>query len=136
MTSPRAAKVSNSPTLPADARDMLARAGWRVTAPRVAIWQVLCEATDEPDAVEVLRRARTREPGTSLGTVYRFLRELEQRGLAACRLLPHQRSRWRVGHGEPPASPPGDPVTLAAIGQLAAAFGYRLVPAPQVSIDA
>ncbi|WP_199099154.1 transcriptional repressor [Dyella sp. ASV21] len=111
-----------------DAREMLARAGWRVTPPRVAIWQVLCDATDEPDAVEILRRARLWEPRTSLGTVYRFLRDLEQRGLAACRLLPHQRARWRIGSPEPSAAPQGDPVTLAAITQLAAAFGYRLIP--------
>ena len=65
------------PTAPADLHQLLAQAGMRATPPRLAIWQVLHEADDEPDAVALMCRAQALEPRTSLGTVYRFLRELE-----------------------------------------------------------
>ncbi|WP_430390496.1 transcriptional repressor [Dyella sp. 20L07] len=112
----------------ADAQQALAQAGLRATAPRMAIWQMLCQAEDEPDAVELLCRARSLEPGTSLGTVYRFLRELEQHGLATSRLVAHQRARWRMGMAEESTRTEAAPAALTAITQLAAAFGYRLVP--------
>ena len=108
---------------------MLAQAGLRATPPRLAIWQVLHEADDEPDAVEVLRRAQSLEPRTSLGTVYRFLRELELLGLASCHAVPHERARWQLGTG--PArngEAPRDSASIAAVAKLAAAFGYMLVP--------
>ncbi|WP_130618305.1 transcriptional repressor [Dyella amyloliquefaciens] len=81
------------PAASTDAHAALARAGLRATPPRLAIWQVLHDANDEPDAVNVLRRAQSLEPRTSLGTVYRFLRELEWHGLACSRPVPHERSR-------------------------------------------
>lgn len=114
-------------TMAHDGTEVLVRAGLRATAPRLAIWQSLCEADDEPDAVELLRRAAIIEPRTSLGTVYRFLRELEQRGLAASRPIAHERARWRTGPADD-ASTPRDPEAIAAVARLAAAFGYRLVP--------
>jgi hypothetical protein len=111
-----------------DDTHVLLRAGLRATPPRLAIWQVLCGADDEPDAVELLRRAAAIEPRTSLGTVYRFLRELEQRGLAASRPIAHQRARWHVGAADETTPAPRDPEAVAAVARLAAAFGYRLVP--------
>lgn len=115
-------------TMAHDGTDVLLRAGLRATLPRLAIWQSLCDADDEPDAVELLRRASIIEPRTSLGTVYRFLRELEQRGLAASRPIAHQRARWRLGPADEAAASPRDPEAVAAVARLAAAFGYRLVP--------
>lgn len=113
----------------ADAHAVLAQARLRATPPRLAIWQVLHEASDEPDAVDVLRRAQSLEPRASLGTVYRFLRELEQHGLASSRAVAHGRSRWRLGKGAAPGEPSRDAAAVAAVARLAAAFGYRLVPA-------
>jgi len=113
-----------------DAHAALAQAGLRATPPRLAIWQVLHEANDEPDAVDVLRRAQSLEPRTSLGTVYRFLRELEMLGLASCRAVSHERSRWKLGAGSARnGDAPRDSAPLSAVAQLAAAFGYTLVPA-------
>jgi Fur family ferric uptake transcriptional regulator len=109
---------------------VLAQAGLRPTPPRLAIWQVLHEANDEPDAVDVLRRAQSLEPRTSLGTVYRFLRELEWLGMASSRAVSHERSRWRLRRGAASnAKRPRDSAAVAAIAQLAAAFGYRPVSA-------
>lgn len=115
------------PAASSDANVVLARAGLRATPPRLAIWTVSHEANDEPDAVDVLRRAQSLEPRTSLGTVYRFLRELELLGLASSRPVSHERSRWRLGHASD-AMPPRDSAAIAAVAQLAAAFGYQLVP--------
>jgi Fur family ferric uptake transcriptional regulator len=115
------------PTAPADAQQTLARVGMRATPPRLAIWQALHEATDEPDAVELLRRAQRIEPRTSLGTVYRFLRELEQHGLAGSRPVAHERARWHLG--APGESTARNTEAIAAVARLAAAFGFRLVPA-------
>jgi len=111
-----------------DAGAALLQVAMRATPARLAIWRALREAGDEPDAVELMRRARALEPRTSLGTVYRFLRELEQHGLASSRPVPHERSRWRLGRDGAATSAPRDPANFAAIAQLAAAFGYRLVP--------
>ena len=118
------------PTAPASVHDLLARVGMRATSPRVAIWRVLHAADDEPDAVALLTRAQQVEPRTSLGTVYRFLCELEQHGLASSRAVAHGRSRWRVDSSEP--SSPRNAEALAAIARLASAFGYRLVPTIRV----
>ncbi|WP_157956505.1 transcriptional repressor [Dyella sp. C11] len=114
------------PTAPADVHQLLAQVGLRATPPRVAIWQVLEAAGDECDAVAVLQRAQSLEPRTSLGTVYRFLRELEQHGLASSRPVAHARARWRLGTSVESTSRNLD--ALAAVTRLAAAFGFRLVP--------
>lgn len=115
------------PIAPASVRDALARVGMRATPPRLAIGCVLHDASDEPDAVVILCRAQHLEPRTSLGTVYRFLRELEQLGLAASRAMAHGRARWRwLDANDTNAMSPTSPA-LSAIEQLAAAYGYRLV---------
>ena len=113
------------PAAPANVHQLLAQAGMRATPPRLAIWQILHEASDEPDAVELMCRAQVLEPRTSLGTVYRFLRELEQHGLASSRAVAHERARWRLGASGESVS--RQPEAIAAVARLAAAFGYRLV---------
>ena len=118
------------PAAPADIHQLLAQVGMRATPPRVAIWQALHDASEEPDAVELLCRAQLIEPRTSLGTVYRFLRELEQHGLASSRAIAHQRSRWRLGSsGE---ITPSRAEAIGMVARLAATFGYRLVPATKI----
>jgi len=116
------------PAVLSDAHSALAQAGLRATPPRLAIWQVLHEANDEPDAVDLLRRAQSLEPRTSLGTVYRFLREMELLGMATAAPVTHGRARWRLARPGEMTVPSGEPV-LQAIEKLAAAFGYHLVRA-------
>jgi len=54
--------------------------GVRVTRQRVAILQVLRDASDHPGAEEILARARAIDPTVSLATVYRTLSVLEKAG--------------------------------------------------------
>lgn len=55
-------------------------AGLRVTRQRRAIYRVLSDAEDHPDAPEVHRRAQAFDPGVSLATTYRTLAELSDKG--------------------------------------------------------
>ena len=57
----------------------LRAAGVRITRQRSALLDVLAEAEDHPDAVELHMRSKDREPGISLSTVYRTLTALEER---------------------------------------------------------
>jgi hypothetical protein len=77
--------------------------GMAFTAPRRAILRALLEAPAPLDAVAALQGARGIHPGTSLGTTYRFLRELELHGLARAQPQPHGRMRWRLATGSPAA---------------------------------
>jgi Fur family transcriptional regulator, ferric uptake regulator len=54
--------------------------GVRVTRQRLAILQVLQEATDHPRAEDILLRARKQDPSVSLATVYRTLARFEKAG--------------------------------------------------------
>ena len=78
--------------------------GLAVTAPRRAVLRALLER-DGVDAVELLQHARAHHAGTSVGTVYRFMRELERLGLVRAEAQPHGRLRW---HAHAPPSPPAD----------------------------
>jgi len=66
------------------------------TAPRQAILRTLLNAGESLDAVAVLQGARALHAGISLGTTYRFLREMELHGLAHAQPQPHGRMRWRL----------------------------------------
>ncbi len=48
------------------------------------------------DAVGWLLAAQQHHAATSLGSVYRFLREMEQRGFVEVEAKPHSRCRWRL----------------------------------------
>ncbi len=61
--------------------DALRDEGVRMTRQRSALIEVLSEARDHPDADELLRRAREKDPSVSLATVYRTLAQLEELGL-------------------------------------------------------
>lgn len=54
--------------------------GVRVTRQRLAILQVLREATDHPSAEDILARAREQDASVSQATVYRTLSVLEKAG--------------------------------------------------------
>ncbi len=54
--------------------------GVRVTRQRLAILQVLREASDHPRADDILTRARQQDPSVSQATVYRTLAMLEKTG--------------------------------------------------------
>ncbi|WP_266159576.1 transcriptional repressor [Dyella silvatica] len=70
--------------------------GLLVTAPRKAILTALLDQEHSCDAVALLQHARAHHPGVSMGTVYRFMRELEKLGLAQAQAQPHGRIRWRL----------------------------------------
>lgn len=55
--------------------------GIRITRQRSALLQVLAEAEDHPDAVELQTRTAALVPGISLSTVYRTLTALEEQGV-------------------------------------------------------
>jgi Fe2+ or Zn2+ uptake regulation protein len=75
--------------------------GLALTASRNAILSALLEQTEARDAVPLLRAAQVHYPGTSIGTVYRFLRELEQRGLIDAHVQVHGRTRWQLREAAP-----------------------------------
>jgi len=55
--------------------------GMRLTGQRLVIAQVLAEARDHPDAVELHRRVAIRDPRVSLPTVYRTVKRFEAEGI-------------------------------------------------------
>jgi DNA-binding transcriptional regulator YhcF (GntR family) len=88
--------------------------GLLMTAPRRAILSAMLRLDQSLDAVALLQEAREHHAGISIGTVYRFLRELEQLGLVQTEIKPHSRCRWRL-RGSPRDAPeptPGDIRTM------------------------
>ncbi len=59
----------------------LQRAGFRITAQRIAVLHVLAEAEDHPDVAELHLRAKIADPKISIATVYRTIAALEQAGM-------------------------------------------------------
>jgi DNA-binding MarR family transcriptional regulator len=70
--------------------------GLVLTSSRNAILSALLEQHEARDAVPLLQAAQAHHSQTSIGTVYRFLRELEQRGLVDAHVQPHGRTRWHL----------------------------------------
>jgi len=70
--------------------------GLLMTAPRRAILTAMLGLEQAHDAVTLLQAAREHHAGTSIGTIYRFLRELEQLALVRTETQPHRRCRWRL----------------------------------------
>lgn len=70
--------------------------GLVLTSSRNAILSALLEQHEARDAVPLLQAAQAHHTQTSIGTVYRFLRELEQRGLVDAHVQPHGRTRWHL----------------------------------------
>lgn len=71
--------------------------GLVMTAPRRAILAALIESDHPDDAVALLQAACRHHPSTRIGTVYRFLRELQRAGLVRAEARPPRRTRWQLG---------------------------------------
>ncbi len=82
--------------------------GLLITVPRRAILAAMLELGTAHDAVTLLQAAREHHAATSLGTVYRLLRELEQLGLAQVQVPAHGRCHWRL-HDSPETTPEQTP---------------------------
>jgi Fe2+ or Zn2+ uptake regulation protein len=61
--------------------DNLNAAGMRLTNQRALILKILLQESGHPDADEIYRRARVRQPRLSLSTVYRTLQAFKKLGL-------------------------------------------------------
>lgn len=81
-----------------------AAAGLRVTPPRRAILVALHEATAPTDAVTLMRLALRVDGSVRIGTVYRFLRDLERLHLVATLPPVQGRLRWHWPGRHPLAS--------------------------------
>jgi hypothetical protein len=102
------------------ARDLL------ITAPRRAVLMALAGAAGPLDAVACLQLAQRHYPATGLGTVYRFLRELEKLGILHASVPVHGRRQWQAH--VPPSIDDTATETVRLLAQIAACLGYRLVP--------
>lgn len=71
-------------------------AGLRLTGPRRVIMQVLSEASDHPDAVELHRRVTAIEPTISLATVYRTVNLLREKGILERHTFSDGRARYET----------------------------------------
>ncbi len=72
-------------------------AGLRVTRQRRAIYRVLSDAKDHPDAPEVHRRAQAYDHKVSLATTYRTLAELADKGVVNRLTLEGEPARFENG---------------------------------------
>jgi len=63
-----------------DYEDALRQAGLRITRQRRLILDIILDASDHPNAIEIFRRAGRMDKSISLSTVYRTMRALEQCG--------------------------------------------------------
>ena len=63
-----------------DYEAVLRRAGVRITRQRQVILQVLAQAEDHPDAMEIFNRSSAIDASVSLTTVYRTMKLLEEKG--------------------------------------------------------
>ena len=72
--------MSEVPTKKRNYERTLRAAGVRITRQRKAILQVLSEAKDHPDAMELYQRASKLDASVSLTTVYRTLKLLQEKG--------------------------------------------------------
>lgn len=70
--------------------------GLRITGPRRVIVNVLANANDHPDVVELHRRATAVDPKIALATVYRTMRLFEENGIAARHAFGDGRGRFET----------------------------------------
>ncbi len=83
----------------ADLDQLLRARGYRVTRPRRAVWEVLCDAEDHLTVEAVTERTRMAGYDVDLASVYRSLDLLETLGLArSSRLGDSEASRWELAH--------------------------------------
>ncbi len=120
---------------PDSSRAWLSGHGLRVTRPRLAVLQALHRHGEPLDAISLHRQIMPLLARVSLGTVYRTLRELEQRDAVQVQVAPHGRLHWQLrsrADTPTPASPAAasaqSPDAVQALAAQAARLGYRLVP--------
>lgn len=82
------------PTLSDSVEDICRALGLRVTGPRRVIMQVLAEATDHPDTVELHRRVTEIDPTVALATVYRTVKLLEDKKILERHTFGDGRARY------------------------------------------
>ncbi len=75
--------------------------GLTITPSRRAILAAMLQGAGTGDAVAWLLAAQEHHAATSLNTVYRFLRDMEQRGLVDVQATPRARCRWRLRNLSP-----------------------------------
>ena len=98
-----------------------------MTVPRRAVLAALVAQSHAVDAVALLVQARQHYPRASIGTVYRFMRELEQHALVHVQSQAHGRIHWQLADAAPQTPPASDTDALAVLRQIAERLGYRLI---------
>ncbi|MDX3928939.1 MAG: Fur family transcriptional regulator [Shinella sp.] len=68
--------------------------GLRLTGPRRVILDVLADADDHPDAVELHRRVTAIDPGIAIATVYRTLNLFREKGVLEKHVFSDGRARF------------------------------------------
>jgi Fe2+ or Zn2+ uptake regulation protein len=112
------------PLDPAGLRALLARAGWRPTPQRAAVYDFLARRPHHPTADEVYQGVKAQLPRISLATVYKALEALVASGLAA---------KLTAGEGPARYDARSDPhyhlrcVRSGAVEDLATPYDPRLV---------
>jgi len=77
----------------------LREAGYRLTIPRQAVWEVLHEADAHLTAEDIAERIRDDDPGVNVSSVYRALGLLSDLGLVRESALgPTSASHWELAH--------------------------------------
>ncbi len=74
--------------------------GLRLTGPRRVIMQVLEEASDHPDVVELHRRVSLINPSVSLATVYRTVNLFQEKGILEKHTFADGRARFESADHE------------------------------------
>ncbi|HEX8049477.1 Fur family transcriptional regulator [Rhizobium sp.] len=74
--------------------------GLRLTGPRKIIMQVLSDASDHPDAVELHRRVSEIDPGIAIATVYRTVNLLQEKGVLEKHTFGDGRARFESADQE------------------------------------
>ncbi|WP_075291517.1 Fur family transcriptional regulator [Pararhizobium arenae] len=83
-----------------DLAELCRKHGLRMTGPRRIILDVLSEATDHPDAVELHRRVTAINPGIAIATVYRTLSLLRDKGILQKHVFSDGRARFESAEQE------------------------------------
>lgn len=79
--------------------EILREHGYRLTRPRMAVWQVLREASGHLTAEQVAAAVEKRSPGVNLASIYRSLALLADLDLVReSRVGEGDAARWEVAH--------------------------------------
>jgi len=108
------------------AREALAIAGLRATPQRLLVMEILEETDDHLDADAILKRARQKDPGVSLATVYRTLGKLKKAGLVDQRYLARDHRR---GYYEPTSKEEHYHFTCLGCGKIIEVHTSRIAQA-------